>query len=117
MPYKFKQGDPVFYHATGEDLKFRGHYTVQMPKSKGESYRIVDANNELTDADEDMLSHVMYAVFTRVPEGWPIIVPVWDEPLYNSYLHSDMYKFVCESTIAGCADEQVNILRALEAAG
>ena len=115
MAFKFKQGDPVFHEGIGYN-SVRGVYTVQQVGRDGMIYRIVDNNLDFTDADEGEITHVTYAVFTRVPEGWPIIVPVYLEKMYKGFLNSNLYRFVMESTAAGCLEEQLAILEKLDIA-
>jgi len=115
MAHKFQKGDPVFHKGEGYET-IRGLYNVTEVGKDGNVYRVTDSQGEYTDADEDELEHALYAVFIRIDHGWPIIIPVYDKPLYKSYWNSNLYRFVRESTIKNCVEEQINILKKLESA-
>lgn len=115
MPHKFQKGDPVFHKGEGYE-NIAGHYNVTEVSKDGTIYRVTDANDDFTDANEEELEHVLYAVFTRVEHGWPIIIPAYDQPLYKYYLNSGIYKFICEASARECIEEQTKILKALESA-
>ena len=113
MPHKFQKGDPVFHKGEGYE-NIRGFYNVTEVSKDGTIYRITDVNEDFTDVTEDEIEHTGYSVFTRVDHGWPIIIPVYDEPLFNSYVNSNLYEFVCRGSARQCIDRQTEILKTLD---
>lgn len=115
MPHKFQKGDPVFHKGEGY-TSIRGFYNVTEVGRNGDIYRVTDMNGDFTDADEEELEAIEYAVFTRLDYGWPIIIPVYDEPLFNSYIDSNRYEFICRGQAKVCIDRETEILKELESA-
>lgn len=116
MPHKFKKGDPVFHKGEGYET-IKGFYIVTEVGRDGDIYRVTDSQGEYTDADEDELEPVQYCVFRRVEHGWPIIIPVYDEPLMNSYINSTLYsKETWIGTAHECIEKQKEIWKELESA-
>lgn len=115
MPHRFRKGDPVFYTPKDKDFEnLKGMYTVEEPNKEGDIYRIADSGGNFTDADEGELDPLMYAVFIKVEGGWPIIIPLYDEALYQHYSNSELYKLHLGSTADICIREMASILRKLE---
>lgn len=110
MAYRFQQGDPVFHQSTPEAPNVTGLYTIQKVGTDGMIYRLIDRNGDFTDAGETEIEHVSYALFTRVPEGWPIIVPKYDKILYTRFLNSDKYNYLLEGSATVVLKEQTKIM-------
>jgi hypothetical protein len=115
MAFRFKQGDPVFHKKVQGLNSIEGLYTVQKVSLDGMIYRLIDSRLDYTDANESELQPVVYSVFIRIPEGWPIIIPVYLDKMYNAYrANNERWKFICHGNIAECAEEQIKIWNKLE---
>lgn len=114
MPFKFQETDPVFYRGEPGFEGLAGLHTIKEVSKDGKTYRIIDAHGGYTDVDEDYLEHVTYGVFVRKDHGWPVIVPCHDVPIYNRYVDSALYDFVCNSSAKGCIDEMEKIVKKLD---
>lgn len=114
MAYKFQQGDAVFHTSTPEAPNVTGLYTVQQVGTDGMVYRLVDRNGDYTDADETQMEEVEYALFTRIPEGWPIVIATYDKVMHKRFLNSDRYKYVLAGSPIVVLDAQALILAKLE---
>lgn len=115
MPHRFKPGDPIFYTPKEKEHEvLKGMYNIIKPNSDGTVYRIVDKNGDFTDADESEIQPLIYAVFILTKHGWPIIVPIHDEKLYNHFCNSENYKFHIGGPADICIKEQIRIMQKLE---
>jgi hypothetical protein len=114
MAYKFQQGEPVYHTSTPEAPNVTGFYTVQHVGTDGMIYRLIDKDGNYTDANEDEITHLKYGLFARIPEGWPIIVPMHIKDLYVRFLQSTRYRLVEYGPIATMLERQTEILIKLE---
>jgi hypothetical protein len=106
MAHQFKQGDSVFLKT-----KPQGLFTVHHVGTDGMIYILIDAARKLKEADESELEHAVYAVFTRIPEGWPIIIPVFLKDLYNRFRVSSIYRYECECPLIGAVEQSTTIIK------
>lgn len=113
MAHKFKEDDIVYHKGEGYQ-NIAGLYRVEKVSKDGTIYRVVDIENKYTDADEDELEALAYAVFVNIEHGWPIIIPVYNKALYEEFLKPEKgYRRECRGNILTAIEAQTNILKGL----